>query len=230
MGTEILCLYLKNHHLFADLNQDEINELCAISKYERFQKDQMIYQSDKEIDRLYIIIQGRIKISFCVQQHMEVVSEILKEGDIFGEITLVESSNMIGEFAKVLTRQAIIHSFSLNDFEKLLRRKNSVAIAYAKMVADKLKIINTKYANLTFKDVKERVLNFFKLHAKYEGKWSDNKVEIKMFMSHQDIADFTASSRQTVSTIINNLIKENIIIYEGRSKVIIPDVERLSIQ
>ncbi len=227
MGTEILYMYLKNHQLFSDLNQDEIKELYIIAKSQKLLKDQMIYHSDTEVDKLYVIVQGRIKISYCLQHDVEVVSEILKEGDIFGELTLVKSSNINCEFAKVLTQQAIIFSFSFNDFKLLINRKNSVAIAYANLVADKLKVINTKYADLIFKDVKERVLNFFKLHAKYEGKWSDNRIEIKMFMNHQDIADFTASSRQTVSTIINNLIKDKIIIYEGRNKVIIPDIQKL---
>jgi CRP/FNR family transcriptional regulator len=227
MGTEVLYMYLKNHQLFSDLNQDEIKELCVIAKFQKLLKDQMIYHSDTEVDKLYVIVQGRIKISYCVHPDMEVVSEILKEGDIFGDLTLEKSININGEFAKVLTQQAIIFSFSLKDFNLLLRRENSVAIAYANMVADKLKVINTKYADLIFKDVKERVLTFFKLHARHEGKWSDNKVEIKMYMNHQDIADFTASSRQTVTTIINNLIKEKVIIYEGRNKVIIPNVEKL---
>lgn len=97
------------------------------------------------------------------------------------------------------------------------------------MVAEKLKIISGKYCDLVFKDVRARVLNFFMLHAQYEGKWTGDKAEINMYCTHQDIANFIASSRPTVSTIINDLVKEKKIIYEGRSKVIIPDIKKLAI-
>jgi CRP-like cAMP-binding protein len=65
------------------------------------------------------------------------------------------------------------------------------------------------------------------LHAQYEGKWTGNTAEIDMFCTHQDIANFTASRRQTVSTIIRDLVKERKIIYKGRSKLIIPDIKKL---
>ena len=95
------------------------------------------------------------------------------------------------------------------------------------MVGDKLKIMGTKYSDLIFKDVKTRVVNFFKLNAENEGKWDGKKVILNMYLTHQDIANYTAASRQTVSTIINELIKDGKIIYLGRKKVVIPDITKL---
>ena len=48
-----------------------------------------------------------------------------------------------------------------------------------------------------------------------------------MYLTHQDIANYTAASRQTVSTIINELIKDGRIVYDGRKKVVIPDITKL---
>lgn len=219
--------YLRNHDLFNRLNGEEINELCIVSSFKRGKKAEIIYFSDQQIDRLYILKQGRIKIAYYNENQEEIVSEILKEGDIFGELTLKKSENRNQEFAQVVSDEVSICTFTLENFQNVLRKKPDLAIAYTQMVGDKLKTMGSKYSDLIFKDVKTRVVNFFRLNAEHEGKWDGKKVELNMYFTHQDIANFTAASRQTVSTIISELIEEKKIIYEGRKKVIIPDITKL---
>ncbi len=227
MNSDIKYWYLRNHALFSQLNEDDIQELCIISSFKTAKKGEIIYFSDQKIDRLFSLKQGRIKIAYYDKNKEEVVSEILKEGDIFGELTLKQYENKNQEFAQVISDEVSICSFTLENFHGILRKKPDLAIAYTQMVGDKLKTMGSKYSDLIFKDVKTRVVNFFKLNAENEGNWDEKKVELNMYLTHQDIANYTASSRQTVSTIINELIKEGKIIYVGRKKVVIPDITKL---
>lgn len=227
MVGEIQYWLLRNHDLFTRHSEPEIHELCKISELKRVKRNEIIYSHKNEKDRVYVLSHGRIKIAFRVEKGIEVVSEILKDGDIFGELTLNATANINCEFAQVLSAEALICSFKLENFENILASKPGLALRYAQMVGHKLGIISNKYCDLVYKNVRSRVINFFKLHAQYEGKWTGEKAEINMLCNHQDIADFTASSRQTVSTVINNLVKEKKIIYEGRSKVIIPNIKEL---
>ena len=206
---------------------DEIQDLCIISSYKQATKGDYIYFGNEQINRLYILKKGRIKIACYDDKDQEIVTEILKEGDIFGEVSLSASDNKSHEFAQAMTEEVSICSFPLENFESLLNKKPDLAIQFSKMVGEKLKIINQKYSDLIFKDARTRVINFFRLHARYEGKQTGNRVEIDMFLTHQDIAAFTASSRQTVTTVINQLEVEGVLLFQGRKKVVIPDVTRL---
>ena len=219
--------HLRNHELFSKLNTEEIQDLCIISSFTQASKGDYIYFGNEQINRLYILKKGRIKIACYDDKDQEIVTEILKEGDIFGEVTLNPSENKSHEFAQAMTEEVSICSFSLENFESLLNQKPDLAIQFSKMVGEKLKIINQKYSDLIFKDARTRVINFFRLHARYEGKQTGNQVEIDMFLTHQDIASFTATSRQTVTTVINQLEAEGILLFQGRKKVVIPDVTRL---
>jgi CRP-like cAMP-binding protein len=60
------------------------------------------------------------------------------------------------------------------------------------------------------------------VYARHHGKKKQDAIEMEMLLTHQDIADYTASSRQSVTTIINKLMEEGKIVYDGRKKVIIP--------
>lgn len=226
-NSNILFWHLRNHDLCSGLAEEEIKTLFEACSFKKAVKGEMIYSYNKEIDRIFLLHQGRIKVSYYLEENFECVSEFLKEGDIFGELTLKASPNTRCEFAQVLTDEAIVSTVGLSEFENIMRKNANLSVSFSKMIAEKLKIISVKYCNLVHKDVRTRVVNFFKLHAQYEGKWTGNKAEINMYCTHQEIANFTASSRQTVSTIINDLVKEKKIIYEGRSKLIIPNIKKL---
>ena len=229
MDNHLPYWFLRNHDLTTQSGDHEIRQLTAIAKLHTFEKDDVIYSSHQEIESIYLLCQGRIKIAFSIENHEDVVAEILKEGDIFGELTLKKSANNRCEFAQVLSAQAYVISFNLKEFENMLKKNHTLAIEFSRILAEKIKIITAKFCSLAYTDVRARVLNFFKLHAQYEGKWTGSKAEIKMFCTQKDIANFTASTRPTVSAIINDLISEKKIIYEGRSKVIIPDINQLNI-
>ena len=188
----------------------------------------MIYSQHEEINSIYTLHQGRVKVGFFHEKNVEVVVEILKEDDVFGNLNLGEKENSNFEFAQVLSGEALICGFRTEDFKKYLLKNGILAAQYGFKIADKLKIVNRKYADLVFKDVRARVLNFLLLHAQYEGKWTGNTVEINMFCTQQDIANFAAASRQTVSMIIQGLVKDRKIIFKGRSKLTIPDVTILN--
>ncbi|MDQ3051630.1 MAG: Crp/Fnr family transcriptional regulator [Bacteroidota bacterium] len=221
--------FFSNHELFSHLNDDEINELCSTSEFNKAKKSDIIYFHNQRLDKVYIINQGRIKISICRDSELEIITEILMEGDIFGALSLTTSENTTCEKAQVLSNEVLFSSFNLPDFRSMMEKKPDFAIKYAKVITNKLNIVSKKYCDLVFDTVKARVLNFIKLHAKYEGKWIGKRVEINMFCNHNDIAKFTASSRQTVATILNELVREKKIICTGRKKLTIPDVTKLGI-
>jgi len=216
--------FLSQQSLFESLGEADLNQLCWISAYKEAKKGEIIYFSDQSIDRFYLVKKGRIKIAYFDQSGSEVVSEILKEGDIFGELTLQPSENTNHEFAQAISAEVSICSFLIEPFREILSKRPDMAIKFSKMVGDKLKIISTRYADLVFKDARTRIINFFRLHAQHEGRKVGESVVINMFMTHQDIADFTGSSRQTVTTIINQLEAEGKLKFDGRKRLLIPDI------
>lgn len=228
MEADILFKQFRSHDIINLLSPEEAQEVYEVATFHKAWKSDLIYSSSEEIDRIYFVIKGRIKIAYCLNNKVEVLAEILVDGDLFGEFSLRPCINHLGEFSQVLSDETILFSIKLKDFHSKLISIPALNMEFSKKIVNKLKIVNGKFSDLVFKDVRARVLNFFMKHARYEGKMDGNKAEIKMFCTHQDIADFTASTRQTVSTIINSLIKEKLIIYEGRGRLIIPDLKKLS--
>lgn len=228
MREEVKYWYLKNHRLFEHLSENDVDALCLVSCYKQGNKNDIIYFSDSDKKRLYTIKQGILKICHQDKDGKEVITELLTEHDIFGHISLSNTDNNATEqYAIVLSEKIIICSFEAEKFKLVLQNNNGLSIKYSELINEKLVSFQQKYSDLVFKDVRTRVAEFFKRYASYHAKNVNGVLEMEMVLTHQEIADYTASSRQSVTSIVNKLVEEGKIIYEGRKKVIIPNVNRL---
>jgi CRP/FNR family transcriptional regulator, cyclic AMP receptor protein len=216
--------YLRNHKLFDQLTSQEVEDLCIVSNMKSAEKNDVISFSESEIKKIFILKVGTVKICRVNESGREVITEMLGEGDIFGHINASVNSQ---EYAKVLTDQVKLCFFELPNFLNVLQNNPALSLKYTDAVNEKLVSFKQKYEDLIFKDVDVRVLDFFKRYAKHHGKITGDSVEMEMLLTHQDIADYTASSRQTVTTIINRLVEKGQIVYDGRKKVIIPNINAL---
>ena len=72
-------------------------------------------------------------------------------------------------------------------------------------IREKLRNIERRLESLIFKDARERIIDFMKEMAEKYGKKIGVEVLVKHDLTHQDMANLTATSRQTVTTVLNDL-------------------------
>ncbi len=87
--------------------------------------------------------------------------------------------------------------------------------------------MENKYANLVFKDVRSRFIGFLKDWSSKEGVVSQNEVVLKNYLTHQDIASLICSTRQTVTSLFNEL-KENGTLDYSRTEIITKNMAALT--
>jgi CRP/FNR family transcriptional regulator, cyclic AMP receptor protein len=224
MRQEIKHWHLKNHKLFDHFDDAELDSLCLITAYKKGIKNDVILFSQNDLKRLYTVKEGAIKICHQDQSGKEVITEILTEHDIFGYINLSESENrVLNEYAKVISDSVKICSFEVEKFKMVVQNNPNLSLKYSALIDEKLVSFQQKYSDLIFKDARTRIIEFFKKYAHYHAKQKPNGWEMEMLLTHQEIAEYTATSRQTVTTIINELINDNKITYFGRKIVVITD-------
>ena len=86
--------------------------------------------------------------------------------------------------------------------------------------------METRFSNLIFKDVRTRLIEFIKDIAKNTGEKKGAEIVVNNYLTHQDIASIIGSSRQTVTTLLNDFEKKNLIHYT-RNEMLIPDLALL---
>ncbi|MGH2665557.1 Crp/Fnr family transcriptional regulator [Flavobacterium sp.] len=225
MYEELKYWYLRDHKLFRALSFAQIKQLCIIVGFKKANKGEIIYFSNSEVPRIFLLKRGAIKIVSLDEDGNETIKDIIQKGDLFGELTL-ESDSMVNEYAKVLTDEVSICSFLLSDFEDLMLKNPNLALGYTKFVGLKMKRLKNNYTNLVSKDAKTRLITFLKDWAEKEGVFNDNKVTVENYLTQNDIAQIICTSRQTATTLLNELVENGLLEY-NRKEIVIPNITGL---
>ncbi|HVT85275.1 MAG TPA: Crp/Fnr family transcriptional regulator [Chitinophagaceae bacterium] len=219
-------LLIRNYDLWCHLSDEEYGELNIAHHFIEAKKGDYIYFDSHHLNKLYFVKDGYIKIGYIDESGNEIIKEIIKEGEIFGQFSL-ERNNLNGEFAKAYKRDVSLCAFSIEHFEQLLKKRPDLAIKYSKQVGEKLRRAEFRLITMLNKDVRSRLLAFFYHLAIMDGyDGSTPSWMIENFMTHDDIGKLIGSSRQTVTTFINQLGEEGFI-KMSRKKILIPDVKKV---
>jgi CRP-like cAMP-binding protein len=224
MYEELKYWYLRDHKLFWTLSMSQIKQLCIITGFKKANKGEIIYFSNSDVPRIFLLKKGSIKIVAVDEDGNETIKDIIQKGDLFGELTL-ENDAQSNEYAKVLSEDVAICSFLMSDFENLLLQNPSLALSYTKFVGLKMKRIKNSYANLISKDAKTRLYQFLKDWAEKEGKRTENKVLIENYLTQNDMAQIICTSRQTATQLLNEMESSGLLVY-NRKEIIITDITK----
>jgi CRP/FNR family transcriptional regulator/CRP/FNR family cyclic AMP-dependent transcriptional regulator len=81
---------LKRLPIFKNLGQNELASLAERAIRKRFPKESIIVQEDDVGDSLMVILTGRVKVVLNSEEGKEIILSILKDGDFFGEMSLLD--------------------------------------------------------------------------------------------------------------------------------------------
>lgn len=226
MSADEKFLMLRNYDLWCHLSDEEYEELNVAHHFIEAKKGDYIYFDSHHLNKLYFVKDGYIKIGFIDEEGNEIIKEIIREGEIFGQFAL-ERNNLNGEFARAYKGDVSLCAFSIEDFEQLLKKKPELAIKYSKQMGEKLRRAEFRLVSMLNKDVRSRLLSFFyhlAIMDGYDGVAVSHSFE--NFLTHDDVAKLIGSARQTVTTFLNQLEDEGLLKI-SRKKILIPDVKKL---
>ena len=226
MALDDKMVVIRKNDFLVKLTADEYDSLNVVHNFIIADKNAYIYFDPQSHNKLYFLKEGYVKIGNIDDDGNEIIKDILRPGDVFGQFTL-EQGNLNGEFAQAYKKDVAICIFSISDFTKLLQKRPDLSIEYAKKVGQQLRRIENRLVNLLQKDVRSRLLYFFWTLLQHKAVTGDSPVVIvENYLTHDDIARLTGTSRQTITTLINQFSEEGLIAFD-RKNIIIRDLKLL---
>ncbi len=224
MNSEIKYWYLRDHKLFKNLSFSEIDALCILKRFRKTKKDEIVELPYNEKNRIYFLKHGILKLIKITDEGDEILIDIFKKGDLFGELDFEKGSDE-KEFIKVVSDDAIICTFFKEKLEEVMHQKPDFAINYIKFIGFNYKKIQNSYRNILFKDAKIRLLLF--LYSLCEkDQIESGQYTIPNYLTQKDIAQLICTTRQTVISLFKELEKDGVIVHQDKSAVI-SEVENL---
>jgi len=205
---------LRNNPVFASLAEEDMEYLLKVGSYRSFRKRDIIYFPDDPANEIFFIVEGRVKLSRIFEDGREIILEILKNNDIFGEeavISFDKRENMATAMDNV-----VLLSFEAKAVRALAKRNASLAFRLLELVNGRRVVLERKVEDLAFRNVPSRLARvLLELAEEYGEKFGENIV-ISTKLSQQDIGNLIGSTRETTSHFLNQFKKIGFIDFNKR--------------
>jgi len=225
MSTETKLWHLENFNLLECLSLPDKIKMASKIKDSFIKKNEYIFFPDDPSSIVFFLKKGRVKIGTYSDEGKEIIKAILGPGEIFGELSLVEEGKR-KDFAIALDNEVKICAITIEDMEEIMSTNSSLNLKVTKLIGLRLQKIERRLESIIFKDARTRIIDFIKEMGYENGQKIGHEILVKHFLTHQDIANLTATSRQTVTTILNELKEQNLLHLE-RNRFLIRDIEKL---
>lgn len=207
------------------LTPEEKRRLEDVSDYKIKPKYSFIYLADEPSDTMYFLARGTVKIGTHSHDGKEIIKTLIHPKAMFGELGLIGETRR-QDFAQILKEEVHLYAVRVEDFRRLMRSNFSLCDRIMSTFGDRLIRAESKLESLIFKDARTRIIEFIKDSVEKRGHKVGFEMLLKHSLTHQDIANITCTSRQTVTLVLNELRKLDLI-YFNRGKILVRDIGKL---
>ena len=173
---------LKNIPLFSSLNDEELAEIEKVAVKKTFPKNTILFSEGDSTDALYVICEGKVKVTIDDNEGKEIILSIIGAGEYFGEMALLDDEP---RSASVVTKEATqLLIIPKKDFMDIVS-SNPITFNLLKDLVKRLREANKKIESLALLDVYGRVARILNQFAKPH----DGKMVIEEKLTHQEIAN-----------------------------------------
>ena len=203
---------LRQIPLFAKVSDADLRSIAQLLIERRFPKNKTIVEEGLPGDYMYVIREGRVKVTKLSGDGREKILELLGAGDFFGEMSLLDNAERSAS-VKTLGETRIL-ALSRADFLNELRRSPDLAMAVIQELTRRVRQMDEQASSLSFQRVRERTQGLLQRLAR-EGSSSDGR-RITPSLTHQQIADMIGTSRETVTRVLKVLKDQGWLAQEGK--------------
>jgi CRP-like cAMP-binding protein len=182
----------------------------------RYARNTTIVEEGLPGDYMYVIREGRVKVTKLSDEGREKILNFLDEGGFFGEMALLDRAPRI---ASVKTLKPVrLLALSRTDFLNALRTSPDLAMAVIQELVRRLREVDEQASSLSFQRVKERTKGLLRRLAHESA--DDPERRTTAALTHQQIADMIGTSRETVTRVVKELKLDGWLHQDGKRYVV----------
>ncbi len=211
--------FLRNVSLFESLDQQELEALSDVTFTRTFSKDNVIILAEEEGDTLFILKKGQVKVSIVSEEGREVILSLLGPGSVFGELSLLDGKPRSANV--VATEETDLLMLRRSDFLQLIYKTPQIATALLAELATRMRKTDRQIEGLALLDVTSRISDTLLQLATEQGAETADGVTIESRPTHQELANMSGTTRETVSRVLKRLEGQGYINRNGRKITIL---------
>src|SRR6202790_3877125 len=210
--------------LFEALDEEGAKALRSMLADVELPRGDRVFDEGDAGDRLYVVLEGKIKLTRAASDGRENLLSVLGPGEMFGELSLFDPRPRTSSASAVT--DATVAALAHDALRPWLLERPEVSMHMLQALARRLRRANDVTADLVFTDVPGRVAkNLLDLADRF-GEQERDGLHVHHDLTQEELAQLVGASRETVNKALADFAARGWLQISARS-VLILDTERL---
>jgi CRP/FNR family cyclic AMP-dependent transcriptional regulator len=207
--------------LFADLSSDELDELSSHLRRQRYARGHPIFFRGDPGTSLYLIEDGRVKITLTSADGREAILSLLGPDSFFGELALLDGEPRSADAVALEACSLLV--LERDDFSRFLAARPEVTTRLLAVVSRRLRQNAQTVQDAAFLDVAARLARTLLQLAQAHGQPDKEGIRIMPRLTQVEIAGMIGASRESVNKWLAFYERQGLIrVSRGRITVLQP--------
>lgn len=211
--------------LFSALDDEAAHALRESMVSLKLMKGHTLFKEGEEGDRLFVVVQGKIKLGTTSSDGRENLLSILGPGEMFGELSLFDPEPRTSTATAVTDVRLV--SLAHDAVIGLITSHPQTSLELLRRLAQRLRKSNEVLADLVFADVPGRVAKAIMDLGERFGTQKDDGLHVNHDLTQEELAQLVGASRETVNKALADFAARGWVKLEPRA-VLVTDVDRLT--
>jgi CRP-like cAMP-binding protein len=215
---------LQRSELFACCERLQLAEVAASSLLQRIARRRRLYAQGEPVAGIYVVAAGRVRVVRGAGESRALTVAYRGPGDVIGEIAVTQRPRH--EDTATAIDPVEVVQVPLRCLEDLLGNNAELARRLLEMMVERRLDTERRIESLLSRTVESRVAEFLLEAASRYGVPESRGMLIGIKYTHQEIADYVGSTRETVTLTLGELKRRNLLLFDHR-RIVVCDTEAL---
>ena len=181
------------------------------SSIAEFKKGQLIYNQGQPSTNIYLVIEGKVKVSRMGDDGRQVVVDIYQPDEFFGESAILNLPHR-SEQAVALDNTRLM-AWSGAEIEGMVEKRPRLAVALLQILAQRSSDFTERIESVSADNIVRRLARSLIRFADREGARGDNGSARMAPLTHELLAQYVGTSREIVTYQMTRLRGQGLIRY-----------------
>ena len=185
-----------------------------ISSTTEYGKGEVIYGREDSSKSLYLVVSGKVGISQIADDGREVLLEIVRPDELFGESAFLDVSRRSEQTTAI--EKATLMTWAISDMEELVMKRPRLAVALLQILAQRNAELTLRIESFSIDTIERRLARALIRFSERLGTPAEDGSVRMMPFTHAMLSRYVGTSREIITQYMNRFRKQGYVTYSRR--------------
>jgi CRP/FNR family cyclic AMP-dependent transcriptional regulator len=189
-----------------------------------YRKGEVIYSHHQPCNNLYLVISGTVKITRVSDHGSQVVVDLYRPDEFFGEAAFVSLSHTSEQ--AVAHQKATLMAWRAGDIEEMIMKQPQLAMALLQAFGQRALALTERIESLAVDSIDQRLARTLVRFSERLGTLQTDGSFVMQPLTHELLAQYVGTSRELVTSRMTNFRRQGYLQYTRKDITVYRDALR----